>query len=659
RALRPGLNLMLRWPMQRKLMAVFLALALPLGTLMALSVGDVLTLRHRAQQELLGAEVNTLIQPLMALAGAHDVLSARVQFNGDANATREREARRVAWQAAREAFDRRLADGLPYDLSASWAAVQESAAPLMQGRLTLTVEASDTAHRRLTQRLLELAHLNAEHSGLILEPEAAEYQMVDLVLNRLPSALEAAIRAASYGSQFVQLDGPDPGERAEMRRQAEAVRAQRDDVLRTMAALVRAGAQPPGSWTGAEQRLTSFAALLEQAADLQERPSGQALYTDADELATHLAVVHSDVGSHLKRRLGERVDTLAQQAALRVGIFAFTLLVGGYLATCLALSFRGALRALRHSVQALAAGDLAHRTAVRGRDEVAEIGAMLESMSGQLSALVAEIRNSASMVDQTGQHVSDGSARLAERTDQQASSLRSSVSAITQLSSAMTHNADEARHLDDVAQRLARQAQEGHAAMQDTVQAMAQMRSASERVSEVVGVIDDVAFQTGMLALNASIEAARAGEAGRRFAVVAGDVRELAQRCAEAAEEIRTLIGEATVQVNVSSEKLGNVSNALDVIVGGVTTVSETLRGIAESSQQQSEGLQEITASVGSLDEITRENAALVEQSSTASHALVNRAGKLREAVVTMRLRQGSTDEAMALAQRAAEHIAQ
>ncbi|MCB1997303.1 MAG: cache domain-containing protein, partial [Rhodoferax sp.] len=107
------------------------------------------------------------------------------------------------------------------------------------------------------------------------------------------------------------------------------------------------------------------------------------------------------------------------------------------------------------------------------------------------------------------------------------------------------------------------------------------------------------------------------------------------------------------------SEKLGNVSNALDVIVGGVTTVSETLRGIAESSQQQSEGLQEITASVGSLDEITRENAALVEQSSTASHALVNRAGKLREAVVTMRLRQGSTDEAMALAQRAAEHIAQ
>ncbi|MCB1996926.1 MAG: cache domain-containing protein [Rhodoferax sp.] len=658
RALRPGLNLMLRWPMQRKLLAMFLALALPLGGLMMISVGEVLTQRRLSQLELTGAEFNALIQPMIALSGAHETLSARVQFNGDADASREREARRLAWRTAEAALEARLAAGLPYALEPAWEAVKQASAPLMTGPLTMTVSASSEAHNQLAHRLRELAHLNAELSGLILEPEAAPYQMVDLVLNRLPSALDAASHAAALGSSFVQMDGPDPGERAELRRQALALRDEREDVRRTMAALQRADAKMPGSWDGAEQRLLAFANLLEQTASLQNRPSGQALYADADELATHLAVVHSDVGTHLTRRLEDRVAAFNGKIALRVSLFTATMLVAGYLATCLALSFRGSLRALRRSVQALADGDLAHRTAVRGRDEIADIGALLENMSGQLSALVAEIRNSASLVDQTGQLVSDGSARLAERTDHQASNLRSSVSAITQLSSAMTHNADEARHLDEVAQRLARQAQDGQGAMQDTVQAMAQMRTASERVTEVIGVIDDVAFQTGMLALNATIEAARAGEAGKRFAVVAGDVRELAQRCAGAAEEIRGLIGEASVQVSVSSEKLGNVSSALDVIVGGVQTVSQTLRGIADSSSQQSAGLQEITASVGSLDEITRENAALVEQSSTASHALVNRAGKLREAVVTMRLRQGSADEAMALAQRAAVHMA-
>jgi methyl-accepting chemotaxis protein len=329
-----------------------------------------------------------------------------------------------------------------------------------------------------------------------------------------------------------------------------------------------------------------------------------------------------------------------------------------YLGWVFTLSVRGALRALTKGTQAIADGDLSHRIQVRGRDELATIGGAVDAMGERLSKLVAEIRNSASLVNLTGQQVSDGSSRLAQRTDEQAHSLFSSISGMAELSSQMSANAEAARQLDALTGRLASEATDGHAAMDETVQAMQQMQTTSARVAEVVAVIDDVAFQTGMLSLNAAIEASKAGDAGKGFAVVAAEVRLLAQRCAESADEIRRLIVDANDQVEVSSSKLGRVSQALGGIVGGVQEVSVQLRAIAESSTAQSEGLAEITRTVGNLDEITRENAVLVQESSTASQTLVSRADKLRAAVGTMRLRQGSADEAMALLDRAKAHVA-
>ena len=194
--------------------------------------------------------------------------------------------------------------------------------------------------------------------------------------------------------------------------------------------------------------------------------------------------------------------------------------------------------------------------------------------------------------------------------------------------------------------------------MGETLTAVQKLQDASRRVFEVVTVIDDVAFQTGMLSLNAAVEAARAGDAGKGFAVVASEVRQLAQRCAESADEIRALIGNAATQADTSAAKLQHVAGSLDTIVNGVREVSGRLRSISAASTQQSAGLGEVTENVGNLDKITRENAALVEMSATASSTLVDRAQKLREAVVSMRLRQASADEAHDLLQQAVDHIA-
>ncbi|MFG5410565.1 methyl-accepting chemotaxis protein, partial [Piscinibacter sakaiensis] len=174
-----------------------------------------------------------------------------------------------------------------------------------------------------------------------------------------------------------------------------------------------------------------------------------------------------------------------------------------------------------------------------------------------------------------------------------------------------------------------------------------------------IGVIDGIAFQPNILALNAAVEAARAGEAGRGFAVVAGEVRNLAQRSSAAAGEIRALIKDSTEQVGGSVTRINRVSETLAAVVAGVQDVSTRLRGIADASVEQSTGLREMTASVGNLDEITRQNAFMVEESTLASQELVERADRLRGAVASIRLRQGSADEARALVERAIAQVQQ
>ncbi|HSI57976.1 MAG TPA: methyl-accepting chemotaxis protein [Ideonella sp.] len=324
-----------------------------------------------------------------------------------------------------------------------------------------------------------------------------------------------------------------------------------------------------------------------------------------------------------------------------------------YLAAAFYSSFSGALRDLQRGVAAVAAGDLAHKVSIAGSDEMAHIGAVAEGMSDRLSSMVAEIRSSAVRVGLSGQQVAHSGQSLSQRTEVQAASLVQTIDTVGQLSQAVADNAAAAQELDRLTGRLRDEAEAGGSSMRATVESMATLEGSSRRMGEIIGVIDGIAFQTNILALNAAVEAARAGEAGRGFAVVATEVRQLAQRSSTAAAEIRTLIGQSTQQVGQSVSRIQQAGSALESVVAGVRDVSDRLRGIAQASAQQSTGLAEVTQSVGRLDEITRQNAQMVDESSHASHELVTRAAALSATVSTMRLRQGSADEARALVERA------
>jgi methyl-accepting chemotaxis protein len=329
-----------------------------------------------------------------------------------------------------------------------------------------------------------------------------------------------------------------------------------------------------------------------------------------------------------------------------------------YFATSFYVSFMGAVKRLSRGMAAVADGNLAHHFDIEGRDEMADIGKLVERMADRLSTMVAEIRSSAVRVSGTGEKLAEGSAALAQRTEEQAGSLRQFVATVGQMSSAVASNAAEVNQLDSVTARVHGDAEQGGRTMAETIAALGALEDSSRRVSEIVAVIDGIAFQTNILALNAAVEAARAGESGRGFAVVAAEVRHLAQRSGAAASEIRQLIGQSRTQVENTVLRVQRTGDTLQAVVTGVRGVSERLRGIARASAEQSQGLSEMTSAVGNLDEITRQNAAMVEVSQQSSRSLVQRAETLAQAVASMRLRQGSADEARALVLRAAELVA-
>jgi len=359
----------------------------------------------------------------------------------------------------------------------------------------------------------------------------------------------------------------------------------------------------------------------------------------------------------LGQRLALREQRLGQAMAWQQGGVAAGLLLILYLSVAFSVSLLGALRALHKGALATAQGKLDTRIDVRGSDELADIGAVMDDMAQRLSAMVADIRSSAVRVGLSGQQVAISGEALAQRNQAQAASLRETTVTVEQLSQAVSGNANAAQALDQLTVRLRDQAEAGGSAMRDTVASMAKLESSSRRVGEIISVIDGIAFQTNILALNAAVEAARAGEAGRGFAVVAAEVRQLALRSSTASAEIRRLISQSGEQVTEVVGRIQQVEGTLGTVVEGVRSVSDQLRGIAQASAQQSAGLTQVSASVGGLDELTRQNGQMVSESSAAADDLVARAAALTDAVGAIRLRQGSADEAQLLVGRALDLV--
>ncbi|WP_290427339.1 methyl-accepting chemotaxis protein [Ramlibacter montanisoli] len=207
-----------------------------------------------------------------------------------------------------------------------------------------------------------------------------------------------------------------------------------------------------------------------------------------------------------------------------------------------------------------------------------------------------------------------------------------------ELTSTVAQNASNAREASVLAASASEVARKGGEVVGQVVSTMSGISESSRRISDIIGVIDGIAFQTNILALNAAVEAARAGEQGRGFAVVATEVRNLAQRSAQAAKEIKVLIGTSVSQVEAGGKLVDAAGRTMEDIVGSVQKVNDLITEIAAASQEQSSGIEQVNQAVTQMDQVVQQNATLVEEATAATESMKAQSDALLELVSSFKL---------------------
>jgi methyl-accepting chemotaxis protein len=323
---------------------------------------------------------------------------------------------------------------------------------------------------------------------------------------------------------------------------------------------------------------------------------------------------------------------------------AITAVLGGAATLVMILVLRSVRRSLGGDLevavvaaQRMASGNLAVRVPVNHRDTGSLLHA-LHTMQAGLVETVSRVRTGTENINVGATEIAAGNTDLSQRTEEQAAALVQTASSMDQMTVNVKQNAESANQAAQLAGQAADVATRGSRVVDDVVRTMGEITHSSRQIGDIIGVIDGIAFQTNILALNAAVEAARAGEQGRGFAVVAAEVRSLAQRSATAAKEIKALIETSTHTVEAGASLVANAGSTMGEIVQSVRRVNEILEEISHASREQSAGIEQVNRAVGEMDQVTQQNAALVEQAAAAAHSLKDQVGSLREAISSFAL---------------------
>ncbi len=334
-------------------------------------------------------------------------------------------------------------------------------------------------------------------------------------------------------------------------------------------------------------------------------------------------------------------DAQAAFGELRIAVIAALLIgIGASVFSFLALrrAISEPLSEALGAFTAIAAGDLRRPVVVRTRDEMGELLGGVSRMQRSLTDTVRSVREGTESIATATRQIAAGNIDLSSRTEEQASALQETASSMEELTGTVKQNAENARQASQLAANASEIANRGSSVVSQVVGTMGDINQSSAKIADIITIIEGIAFQTNILALNAAVEAARAGEEGRGFAVVAGEVRSLAQRSSAAAKEIKALIDNSVERVHAGSALVDEAGRTMTEIIGAVQRVTDIMGEIAAASQEQSSGIDQVARAVTQMDEVTQQNAALVEEAAAAAQSLEDQAGRLRAVVAVFNL---------------------
>jgi methyl-accepting chemotaxis protein len=652
RVFGPGMSIMERIRMRAKLSLLGAFLFAPLILVLALHVRD----RHNEldylQNAQLGVTVIGHLVDTVTQIQSHRGLTNRL-IAGDTSVTAARADVRAKLEKDLVQLDDAFR-GDRFGMQASWATDRDKIKDLLNFGAGSAPQVSFAAHSAAIDRIRQAISIIGERSGLLLDPDADTYFLIDALINHVIPLSESVGQARGLGAGALAKQQVTQTDLGALLSRLDIAEDRKASIAFSLGASSRAGGPTIAAWADADNQVKKFSERA-RAIFTSTEPQGDSgsYFAAGTEAINAVQKAGEEMRNHLAKTFVARNSAKLQSAILVTSSAMLGVLIVLYLSFAFYISTTVGVRRIQESMEAVANGDITRHTRVFGNDELAALSGATEEMTENISRIVADVRSSASMVSTTGQQLAEDNQALSGRTEEQAASLEQSSAAMRSVAETVSQNSIALSETSSSAVALTKSAAASADQVRQSASAMSELQKFASRMEEIVSTIDAIAFQINVLSLNAAVEAARAGSAGRGFAVVASEIRALADQSQKASQEIRSLISNSTERIADSAKIFSQVEQTMSVLVGGIQDVCTRITKVNDESAGQSAALEQVVQSIGSLDELTVQNAQLVVESSKRSDKLLTRAQVLSKAVANIRLRQGTADEARDLVRSA------